>query len=470
MSRIYRFLAKKHPSRYRKCTMALGHSARRKLVWLFFAIFLIFGSYLTIKMLGFVIDTKNFRLVKAGGIYVKFTPRNATLYLDGKKYPGTAGFLSNDIYVSGLTPVTHSVSLSLPGYYDWNKEFSLSSGIVASSKDIILWPKTLTPDTSSTDIAAFWLSKNGPILKTKDGTLEFNNEKIAGKVVILSNLDSQYAVTKDGSTYYFVDLGNTSSTFNINAEIATLRQRQLGVSTPIKIKEIISHPFTRTKIIITTNTSVYILDTKKMELEQLLTANKLIAYATSNNDFFTIDSKGVLTISDLLLHTQSEYPVHLSFATGLKDSPDGSNLLITDEEQHLFYYNVDTQALKKMGTQITFYSFSPDSKRALFIGDNGEVDILYLKDYEENVIRKQGDITQFTLTEGENAQSFKWIPFTQNYFLIQAGNELKVEEFDVRSARNIYTLATDTTQFALSDKTLFLLSNDGLLTSQQLDK
>lgn len=421
-------------------------------------------------MLGFVIDTKNFRLVKAGGIYVKFTPRNATLYLDGKKYPGTAGFLSNDIYVPGLTPTTHSVSLSLPGYDDWNKEFSLSSGIVASSKDIILWPKTLTPDTSSTDVAAFWLTKNGPIIKTTTGTLEFENKKIIGKDVVLSNLDSPFVVTKDGATYYFVNLDDTSSTLNINTLFSSLRQKQLGFTNIAKIREIISHPFTRTKLIITTNSSAYVLDTKKVELEQLLTANKLIAYATSNNDFFSIDSKGVLTISDLLLHTQSEYPLHLDFATGLKASPDGEDLLITDAEQHLFHYEVGTQILKRIGTQISFYSFAPDSKRALFVGTNGDVEILYLKDYEENVIRKQGDMTQFTLTEGEDAQSFKWIPFTQNYFLIKAGNELKVEEFDVRSARNIYTLAAGTVQFALSDKTLFLLSNDSLLTSQQLDK
>ncbi len=450
--------------------MALGHSARRKLVWFFFAVFLILGSYLTIKMLGFVIDTKNLRLVKAGGIYVKFTPRDATLYLDGKKYPGTAGFLSNDIYVPGLTPTTHSVSLSLPGYYDWNKEFSLSSGIVASSKDIILWPKTLTPDTSSTDIAAFWLTKNGPVVKTTAGELGFKNEKIAGKDVILSNLDSPFVVTKDGATYYFVNLDDASSTLNINTLFSSLRHKQLGFASIAKIREVISHPFTRTKLIITTNTSVYILDTKKMELEPLLATNKLIAYATSNNDFFAIDSKGVLTISDLLLHTQSEYPVHLNFATGLKASPDGSDLLITDEEQHLFHYEVDTQALKKVGAQISFYSFSPDSKRAIFIGTNGDAEILYLKDYEENVIRKQGDASNFTLTEGEDAQSFKWIPFTQNYFLIKAGNELKAEEFDTRSARNIYTLAADAAQFALNDKTLFLLSGNDLLTSQQLDK
>ena len=450
--------------------MALGHSTRRKLVWLFFAIFLIFGSYLTIKMLGFVIDTKNFRLVKAGGIYVKFTPRTATLYLDGKKYPETAGFLSNDIYISGLTPTTHSVSLSLLGYYDWNKEFSLSSGIVASSKDIILWPKTLTVDTSSTDVTAFWLTKDGPITKTTKGALEFENEKIVGKEVVLSNLDSPYVVTKDASNYYFVDLDDTSSTLNISAAFSSLRQKQLGLTNIAKIREIISHPFTRTKLIITTNASAYILDTKKPELEQLLTANKLIAYATSNNDFFAIDSKGVLTISDLLLHTQSEYPLHLEFATGLKASPDGEDLLITDAEQHLFHYEVGTQALKKIGTQISFYSFAPDSKRAILIGTNGDAEILYLKDYEENVIRKQGDVTQFTLTEGEDARSFKWIPFTQNYFLIQAGNELKAEEFDVRSARNIYSLANNAIQFALSDRTLFLLSGDNLLTSQRLDK
>lgn len=448
--------------------MAPRHTARRIAFWFFTALFLVIGAYLVIKMLGYVIDTKHFRLTKAAGIYVKFAPRDAALFLDGEKYPGTSGFLSNDIYVPGLAPGNHTVALSKDGYYEWKKEFALESGKVASSKDILLWPKKLTPETSTTDVAAFWLTKDGPLVKSVNGGLFFNGERIKGNGVVVSNSDSQFVVTRDADTYYFIDLENASTSVNVATAFNKLRRTQLNLSGTMKIREIISHPFIRTTLIVTTNSSAYLLDMKKMELEKVFAADKLVAYATSADSLFAVDAKGVLTAINLILHSASEYPLHLEFTARIIAAPDGANLLITDTEKRAFLYAMGSETLKKVGTDAAFLSFSPDSKRAILIAGNGEARIIYLKDYEENVVRKTGDVSVFTFWQFENPQSFEWMPFTQNYFLIESGNSAMAEEFDVRGARNVIPLANNITQSALRGKTLFLLDSYGVLTSQKL--
>lgn len=419
-------------------------------------------------MLGYVIDTKHFRLIRAAGIYVRYTPRDAQLYLDGAKYPGTSGYLSKDIYVPGLTPGTHTVSLYKDGYYEWKKEFALESGIVASSKDIILWKKELSPDTSSTNVAKFWLTKDGPLVETEVGQLRINDVKIKGNNVVLSNSDSQYVVTRDGDSYYFIDLENASTTQNVGNTFNALKRTQLSLPGITKIREIISHPFSRTRLIITTNSSIYSLDMKKMELERLFIANQILAYATSNNSLFVIDAKGVLTSINLVLHSTSEYPLHLSFATRVIADPEGSNLLVSDAENNVYLYEVGAETLKKVGTNVSFFSFAPDSKRAIVISGISDARILYLKDYEENVIRKKGDSSIFTFLQFEDPTSFEWMPFTQNYFLVETGGATLIEEFDARSARNTYLIAGNNMQFAIHDKTLYLLNNKGLLISQQI--
>lgn len=429
---------------------------------------MIIGSYLTIKMLGYVIDTKHFRLTKAAGIYVKFTPRDAAIYLDGAKYPGTSGYLSKDIYIPGLTPGTHTISLYKEGYYEWKKEFALEEGVVASSKDIILWQKELSPETSSTNVSAFWLTKDGPLVKTAAGQLFVNSTKIRGTSVVISNSDSQYVVTRDHDSYYFTDLESASTTQNVVTTFNALKRDQLHLPGAIKIREIISHPFSRTTLIVTTNTSVYLMDMKKMELEKLFTADRILAYATSNNSLFIIDAKGTLTSINLILHSTSEYPLHLSFAARIIADPEGSNLLVADAEQNVYLYEVGAETLKKVGTNVSFFSFAPDSKRAIVISGISDARILYLKDYEENVIRKKGDTSTFTLLQFEDPTSFEWVPFTQSYFLIKTGNATMIEEFDARSTRNAYPIASNNAQFAIHDKTLYLLNNGGLLTSETI--
>ncbi|MEK7089272.1 MAG: hypothetical protein AAB920_00450 [Patescibacteria group bacterium] len=448
--------------------MIIRRALRRIVFWFFIALFVIVGAYLTIKMLGYVIDTKHFRLTKAAGIYVKFTPRDATIYLDGLKYPGTSGYLSKDIYIPGLTPDTHTISLYKDGYYEWKKELTLEPGMVASAKDIILWQKQLTPETSSTNVSAFWLTKGGPLVKNGSGQLSINDTKIKGGSVVLSNSDSQYVVTRDGDVYYFIDLENASTPQNIVTTFNTLKRDQLNLPGAIKIREIISHPFSRTTLIVTTNTSVYLMDMKKIELEKLFTADKILAYATSNNSLFVVDYKGILTAINLILRLTNEYPLRLSFTTRIIADPEGSNLLITDAEKNAYLYEVDAETLKKMGTDVSFLSFAPDSKRAIVVSGVSDARILYLKDYGENVIRKKGDTSTFTFLQFEDPASFEWIPFTQNYFLVKSGNSTMIEEFDARSTRNTYPIANNATQFAVHDKTLYLLNNKGLLTSQKI--
>lgn len=444
--------------------MSSHRALRRIFMWILFLVFFIVGSYLTVKMLGFVIDTQNMRLVKAAGIYLKYTPRDAVITLDGKLYPKTPGIFSNDIYISGLSPGDHAISLDSPGAHSWNKSYHLTPGMVGSSKDIILWKKNMPIVTSSTDTLQYWLTGSGLVRKTVSNTLVLDGVKIKGSEVKLSNSDSQYVVTTEGTAKYFVDLENTSSTINISTAFTALKQKN-KLQDSSKIRDIISHPFSREKLFIITATSIYEIAPLDMKLTRIAEKKQILSYALSNTSLFIIDEKGTLTSINLLLGTQKEYVLHLSFAKDFASDPAGDNLFIRDAEGTLYHLDMNDESLKKFCANSAFYSFAPDGKRGICITQENIARVLYLKDYEENVIRKKYDESQFTLREQERPATFAWVPFNQNYFLIQTNGSLLVEEFDARTARNVNVLRNDSTGFSVNEKTLYTVDSKEVLNT-----
>lgn len=441
----------------------------RILIRLFFvAIFFVAAPYVTIKMLGLVIDLKHWRLAKAGAIYTRFLPRDAILSLNGEIYPTTASYINHDIYVSGLAPDIYEVSLSLNNYSPWRKQLAVESGRVAVASDVILWPDRIATEGSSTAISAFYPVKEGMITNSTSSPLSFKGNALRGNKVIISDAHSPYVVTQASGKYYFADLDIPGNFANISDLFATLQKSQLRII-PQPLRTITAHPFNKTKLIIGSDTSFFILDMKKNEIEQILKTNGVLAYATNNSELLVVDKKGTLTAANLVVRSVNTYAAHLGFASAMTSDASGTHLLIEDENQSLFVFNRSTQTLKKLTSDIAFYTFSPDGKRAVYISNDGTMRVLYLAEYEGNTLHKIGDVDVLYLSAHEDPKTFAWIPFASNYFLMQSGDRLLAEEFDARTPRNVAVLARGITSFALTDQ-LYLLHADKTLTWSTLEK
>ncbi len=433
----------------------------------FVALFLVIAPYVVIKMLGLVIDLKHMRLAKAGSVYVRFLPRAATLAIDGEPYPASAGYLNHDIYVPGLAPDTYDVSLSLKDYSPWHKELDVASGKVSFAYDVILWPDHLPVSASSTGISMFVPVKNGLVTNGTSSALSFQGTALKGNKVIISDAKSSYIVTQAQGKYYFIDLDNPEISVSITELFASLQRSVLHMA-PQPLRTVLAHPFTKTKLIIGSDTAFYALDMKRNEIELLAKVSGVRASATNNSELLVVDNKGVLTAANLVVHSINTYAAHLGFASKMTSDASGNRLLIEDDAHELYLFDRAAQTLKKLTSDIAYYAFSPDGARAIYISANGTMRVLYLTEYEGNTLHRANDIDVLYLSAHEDPKTFTWIPFAPNYFLMQSGDRLLAEEFDARTPRNVALLARGVTTFSLTDY-LYLLHADKTLTWSSIE-
>jgi hypothetical protein len=97
-------------------------------------VLLVVGAYLIIIANGYKINWQAKTLQKTGMIYLKTTPQDVDVFLDGKKVSQkTPARLGN------LLPKRYDIKISKDNYLSWEKNFSVESGQVAVASDIILF-------------------------------------------------------------------------------------------------------------------------------------------------------------------------------------------------------------------------------------------------------------------------------------------------------------------------------------------
>ncbi|MFA6365217.1 MAG: hypothetical protein WCW78_02335 [Candidatus Paceibacterota bacterium] len=447
--------------------MIIKSRTRKALLSFFIAIFVIIGAYLALKMQGIVIDTEHLRLAKAGGLYFHFTPRDATLSLNGRERAERGGFLSHDIFIDGLAPNTYITALTREGYGEWHKELTVKPGQVTSANHVVLWPQSILKELIATSTDAFWTTAQGPL--TQHNTkISITNKTLQGTEVIAHAANSELIVTRDRNAFYFIDLDTPSTPLNITRLFLSLKEHQSTTSTSAVIQNIFFHPFNSTKLILVTKTSLYLLDTRKNELEQLFTTKNILTYATTNSGIVVIDNAGNGTVINLIVHTTTSYPHIVASPTRIALNSNGSYLMSLDTQNTLSLFDINTNTTTSLARNVEFFSFSPDTTRAVFITKDHMLSLIYLEEYEGDIVHKKGEIETMKIEETANFPTFTWIPSAPNYFFIQAGSNLLVEEFDIRPPRNRYTIEKNVTSFALSGP-LFILHEDGTLTRTILE-
>ncbi|MDD4830891.1 MAG: PEGA domain-containing protein, partial [Candidatus Pacebacteria bacterium] len=91
---------------------------------------------------GYRFDFNNFKYLKTGGIFVKVSPSNAKVFLDGKLI-GRTQFINDYLFSQSLLPKEYSLLIEKEGYSSWSKTFQVKETEVIEAKNIILFPKEI---------------------------------------------------------------------------------------------------------------------------------------------------------------------------------------------------------------------------------------------------------------------------------------------------------------------------------------
>lgn len=160
-------------------------------------IFLLATPPIIFYAMGYSFDWQKKVLVKTGGLYLKSSPANAKIILDSKDDKTTPRLISR------LLPKTYKISITKDGYFAWEKNLEIKPQLVEEARNIILFPKNISPEkvaTTSLAIADFFLSPE-------------ENLKIAQAIDIASSTagwlfyqDSLFLINSTNYIFYRVDL------------------------------------------------------------------------------------------------------------------------------------------------------------------------------------------------------------------------------------------------------------------------
>ena len=138
------------------------------------------------------------------------------------------------------------------------------------------------------------------------------------------------------------------------------------------------------------------------------------------------------------------------------------------EGKTLYFFNNNSQAFEKLLEGVKDLKTSPDNKKLVFFSDS-EIWIFYLKDKTDMPAKKAGE-RQFLVRLSEKIGDVFWLD--NDYFIFNAGNEIKVSETDERDRINMANLENFENPkifWNLTDGKLYILSGKSLLSSDKLN-
>jgi hypothetical protein len=195
----------------------------RRLIFILCAVaFFVATPYIILYSLGYRVDFKHLKLTATGGIYVKADPEPLTVLIDNKEV-GKTGLFSNAVFAQNLVPGTHSVAISKPGYFNYQKTLPVTENEVTKLESVTLFKQNITFTTFSTGVNYFSMAKDNTTLLTATidtakisfQIIDLGNQKTSNTSLLIPNgkitniiwsEDSNKALLTISGNYYLLDL------------------------------------------------------------------------------------------------------------------------------------------------------------------------------------------------------------------------------------------------------------------------
>lgn len=432
----------------------------RLVVFLFFAAFFIIGGYLLMIAQGLLIDWRELKIIRTGGAFFYYSPKDAQLTVNGKNYGASSFFLNNGTLIKNLKPGSYSLDLSKEKFRSWKKTFEVKPGLVTEFKKITLIEEKLKKETlTASAVKTFWLTNKGPVYQNSKNQLYFGDYRLSGQNVSAADQDSSLLITKNNQEFFLTDLNKPQITVNLSRLFNSLKQRQLGMPGQIEIQKTFFHPSAKNEILIATKQAIYELDLRLVKMEKIIDISPdAIIQISQNRIFFKKDAEN-LSIYNLLTHKIEEKEIGFKNTQKIEIEPDGKLIAFLNQENRLFIYDNQTEKIEeplKNEKVLNFY-FSPDNL------------YLSLSNFENKIIVM--NIKEKTISEvfkKETKDEFSWLEDLPHYLLIKNNSQLLLKDIFGQADFNEYLIAEEVIEYKNAGRTIYLLDTNKTLTKLEL--
>jgi len=442
---------------------------RRKILYYAFIVLFILGSaYLVLITQGFAINWKKFTVVKTGAIYVRSIPINAEIYINKKQYKSEDGIISRGTLIKNLKPGIYEVIIKKDGFSPWTKNISVEKSMVSSESFIKLWEKNpKTEEIASSSVKDFWVTDNGVLIQNNVGNIRIDDNIIRGNEIVNYSIKTGEIITKDkNKNLFFIDLTNPNVSTNIQELFNSLKQRELKLPGMVKILTAFPHPFSRSKVIVATKTSLYIIDLKKVSIEKILETEGIIETFLDNARIFVENEGGNVAMVNLLIKNDPEI-MYTSSTEMRAPIINNSYLFFIGKKNTLFSYDRATKSTSIVAEKVKYFSLSPEEKRVGVIFENGTLGIIYVANYSGNMIMEKGTMHPLVLNNGPeraNFESIEWLPGYPNHLIASTKNSVWAIEANERNPQNAILLSQNIKKYTLRGDFYFLDTGGDLKT------
>lgn len=354
---------------------------------------------------------------KTGAVFLKTQPADALIKINGQPYTRKHGLLNNGSseLIKGLLPGNYQIEVFKENFGSWQKNLTIEAGVISSATKIFLFPKEVPTELVPREEAEkFWLTDN-------------KKEEIK-------------------KLFY------------------SLKQKQLKMPGAVPLVQISAFPFDTTKIIIASQKALYFLDRRNFTLEllalvpaQILATNgsEIVFLDKENNlQFYDLATKKITKKTPLLL---KEEVVKITF------SKVNTKVGLLTKEGRLFIYDRAKAELKLVAENIKEFRFSLDNKKMAVLNQTGEIEVIFLEDYQRDFKMTAGEKLKLNLSE-EQPLDLDWLPQIPEHLIIRYPEVIAVAEVDRRPPTNWWPLAQNITDFAFDkENNLYFLKDNQFL-------
>lgn len=399
--------------------------------------FLLIAPSIVLYSQGYRIDFENKKITQTGGLFLKISPKQADIYLNGKLSRKTDFFFGSAL-IENLLPKKYKLEIKKTGYQSWEKTLEVTKKEVTEAKNVILLPEDLNLNSLSKGVKNFWLSPD-----EKKLALEELDE--AGWSLKLYDLDknvkshliSEGNIYSKGADLLNLEFSKDSKEIYLNVAI-----KEAEKNFTLKLDKT---PPTLTERKIAT------------------TSENIIASKTIDNDAFYLDKSGYILREEETI-TEKPFPIQKETEYLLEVF---ANFIFLKEGENLYLLNPESKSFEKFFSGIKDLKLSPDSKTLVYLSDN-EIWLLFLKDEFDQPQRKAGE-KLFLMRLSEKINDIFWL--NNHYLIFVSGDQIKITETDNRDKINIVDIVEIKNPrifWNQLDKKIYLLSEENLYSSPVL--
>ena len=335
---------------------------RTILFYVLLFIFLTVGPISTLYLQGYRFDFENRKLTQTGGLFLKATPKQVGIYLDGE-FSKETDFFFGSALIEDILPGKHNIKIQKEGYFSWQKDLEIKEKEVVEVKSIILFPKNPIFDFLSKEVEDFWPLPSGKkiILKEKEKDIW------ALKLYDLGRNIKSLLIKEDDISIKGAELFNLE--FSQDGEKVLL---EMGTKEQLKYFSLEIN-----------KTPALLKETKKPSPP----LENIISHQALNGDIYYLGELGYLYKTNASFSTKekiTEFPFPVKQETEYK-LYIFSGFIFLKEEQTLYLLNQDKKLFENFANQIKSLKISPNSKKLVYFSES-EIRVLFLK--EQAVVRE----------------------------------------------------------------------------------